>query len=567
MLPFNRNPHPRYVPPHMFRQPSSHRFLERDPFVARLQSEFRQQINPLMPQKVARSDLSTNSIQRGIESNPKESFFNSMNNSSRSGLDGSHDSTENEDVLPSRDFIPLNVTKDTTSENKATNSTANSSMDVEVKDTTFQGFKATRIMREKMKELKAKMSKKNDQNIENEAGFSQSDTPSTKGLLLNIGKESIGNTDDLAIEVPGSFEILSRESEKLEANAQRGPGDKGQESLNKSEFGKKLENPFVGSKEEESLAHFVTENLWNKKDDLELNQDSLSEVGENTQTSNLVNDKGKVRIAREGKTSDKEVRIVSVKNKPAAVQSTKMISDARNLRLSNNGVDKSKSKVRKVDPSSSQTAKKGNPRSDDIFVEKGKHRVEGSKSDFAVLVSEKKRDMVHKRSEERGAVGPATQHFVGTLQAGSTGRVKERSSKQQNEQPQKEDVDNNNQASGSISHNNIGAKNLRGTKGNSLAVRTADVCISDDVANLLSGSLHDKVVRPQEAVVTEMEIESTRRMNASIKESRTFEGTRNAGSTTSKVRITETDHFYWISQKNFTSFVSFGIEKYSVDIQ
>ena len=539
----------------MFRPPSNYRFFDEDPFVARFQSNFRPQINPLMPQKAAKSDLSTDKIQRGIDSNPKESSFTSKDISSRSGLGGSHNSTENEGALPSRDFIPLTVTKDTASENKATNNAANSSIDVEIEDSSFQGFKATRIMRKKMKELKAKMSKKSDQNIEMGAKFLQSDTASTKGLLLNIGKESMSNTDDLAIEVPGSFEILSRESEKLEANEQRGSGDKGQESLNKSEFGKKLETPFVGSKEEESLAHFVTENLWNKKDDLELDQDSLSDLEENTQTSNVVSDKCKVRIAREGKRSDKEVRIVSVKNMPAAVQSAKMISDVRNLRLSNNGADKSKSKVRKVDLSSSQTAKKGNPRSD-VFVEKSKHRVEGSKSDFAVSVSEKKRDMVHSRSEERGAVGQATQQFMRMLEAGSAGRMKERSSKQQNDQPHKKNMDNNDQTSGNISHNNIGAKNHRGTKGNSSTACMADVCTSDDVANLLSRSVHDEGVRPKEAVVTEMELESTRRMNASIKKSRTFEDA-NAGTTTSKVRMTETDHFYLRSQKKFTSFVSF----------
>lgn len=550
MVPFNRNPNPRHIPPLMFPQTPSYRFFEGDPFVARLQSNFRPQMNPLMPPTATGnpwSELSTNRTQKGIASSLEESSFNSQDKSSKIRDDGSHDSTENEESVPARDFIPLNVIKDTTSEDKAASGTANSSVYMDTKDSSFQGFNATRVMREKMKELKAKMSQNNDQNLGNGARSSQSDTASAKSSLLNISRESMSNTDDLAIEVPGSFEILSRESERLEAKEQTGSGDKGQESMNKSEYGKKLDNPFVGSKEEESLAHFVTENLWNKKDDLELEQENLSDLEDNTHTSNVIADKGKVRIARESKTSDKDVQVVSVKNISSAVQSSKVIADTRNLRLSNNGAEKSRSKVRKVSGKSNlllpQTEKIGSARSD-ISLKMTGRRVEGSKSDNTVSMSEKQRETVHRRSEQKIAARSMTKLVMGMSQARIAAQAKELLKKQQNEPPRQaitkeKSVDNNNRTPGKVSHQNIGSKNHQGTKGNSQTARAAGVCISSDAANILSGSVHNKRVLPQESIANEAGLESTRFPNTLAKALGVMADTANAGNAPSKVGCTE----------------------------
>ena len=129
---------------------------------------------------------------------------------------------------------------------------------------SFTGFEATRKMREKLREI-------NDRLVQTSDLFSlqPSSLQSTPmSIESSLRKNSHGFSRDVVVECQDSFKVLSRDSRNVESisakkdskevtDTEAGRGRQMEESSKSSEC------PFVGSREEEELANFVAENLWN----------------------------------------------------------------------------------------------------------------------------------------------------------------------------------------------------------------------------------------------------------------------------------------------------------------
>ena len=140
-------------------------------------------------------------------------------------------------------------------------------MQIEVLDTSFKGFEATRKMREKIKEI-------NDKSIRNSVQFSsqlsssQNDTSSRENSWNNLEKDNLRYSRDMVVECPDSFKILSRDTESVDVKdavideevANR--SEKRDQKEGSDDRNKNFECPFVSSKEEEVLASYAVENLW-----------------------------------------------------------------------------------------------------------------------------------------------------------------------------------------------------------------------------------------------------------------------------------------------------------------